>query len=142
MVDQKSRDAICERLIEYFESSGFSYLALDYAGASVRLSRERPAQEISAAAVSSEPTHVLASSVGFIESPAERRRFPQSGDQVAEGEALFAIRRFRNVLAVSAPASGILGSVLVSAGDFVEFGQPLATVLHTPSPGDEGRFET
>lgn len=109
-----SPDGTFERFAEYFQNSSFEYLALDYAGRSLRLSRER--------------TRVLASSVGFIALPAGRERFPEAGAHVVEGEALFAVRRFRNVIAVRVPASGILESVLVSKGDFVEFGQPLATV--------------
>lgn len=129
MADQASADGIFERLIEYFQSSRFEYLALDYAGGSVRLSRERPADAHAAAEVTRESTRVLASSVGFVELPAERQRFAEAGEHVAAGEVLFAIRRLRNVIAVSVPASGTVGSMLVSQGDFVEFGQPLATVM-------------
>lgn len=119
-----------ERLIEYFESSRFEYMALDYAGASLRLSRERP-KETPAHAHAAAGVYVAASAVGVVELPAGRERFPEAGDRVAEGEVLFDLRRFRSVVAMRAPASGILSSVLVTEGDFVEFGQLLTTLMHT-----------
>lgn len=133
MADQASADRIFARLIDYFQGSRFEYLALDYAGGSLRLTRAGAARErtfsdarVSAAII--EPTRVLSPSVGVVELPAGRERFAAAGEHVTEGEALFAIRRFRNVVAVSAPATGHVGSTLVSVGDFVEFGQPLTSV--------------
>ena len=60
--------------------------------------------------------------------PEGRRRFIEAGEHVMQGEVMFAIRRFRSVVAVSVPASGTVVSVRVSPGDFVEFGQSLATL--------------
>jgi biotin carboxyl carrier protein len=112
-------------LIEYFHCSGFEYLALDHGGRSIRLSRK---------AASQEPHHrnaataVLASSVGFVAKAKGRERFPRPGDIVAEGEPLFAIRRFRNAIELIAPAAGTLGAISIEEGAFVEFGEPLATI--------------
>ena len=124
-----------ERIVEYFERSRFDYLALDYGGKSVRLSR--PVRATEAGAIDETGLHaervafavnVPAPTVGFVEKVAERTRFPKAGDAVAKDEALFTLRRHKTVLAVRAAASGTLGSVWVGEGDFVEFGQPLATL--------------
>lgn len=120
-------DALFERLTEYFQGSRFEYLALDYAGSSLRFSRARPRSD-GAPAAEARTGEVLAPGVGFIELPPGRDRFPQAGERVAEGEPLFAIRRFRDALEVTAPAAGTLASIQVNQGAFVEFGQPLASV--------------
>ncbi|MBI4193842.1 MAG: hypothetical protein HY526_02060 [Betaproteobacteria bacterium] len=137
MEDQKRLDSTFERLIEYFQTSRFQYLALDYAGSSIRLSREQPSnvggslqdtRESAAIAGDTCAAQVLASSVGFVDLPPGRDRFPGAGEHVAEGDCLFAIRRFKNVVEVRAAAAGSLASILVTKDAFVEFGQPLATI--------------
>jgi biotin carboxyl carrier protein len=128
-----SSDPSLERIVEYFERSRFDYLALDYGGKSLRLSRPVRATEVGgidgsgiAAQRGTSVMNVPAPTVGFVEVAAGRTRFPQAGDAVAKDEALFTLRRHKTVLTVGAAASGTLESVLVGEGDFVEFGQPLA----------------
>lgn len=124
MADEMRTGGSFEGIIAYFRNSRFEHLALDYAGGSIRLSRDTPGTDIAA----TDRVEVRASTVGFVELPPGRARFPEAGDRVSENEVLFAIRGFRNVVTVSAAAGGTLDSVLVSAGIFVEFAQPLATV--------------
>jgi biotin carboxyl carrier protein len=124
MADELSTGGSLERIVEYFQTSRFEYLALDCTGGSIRLSRAAPGSDVAA----TDRIEVRASTVGFVDLPAGRARFPEIGDGVLESEALFAIRRFKDVITVSAAASGMLHSVLVSKGDFVEFAQPLATL--------------
>ena len=123
------RDGIFGRVVDYFQSSRFDYLALDYAGGSLRLSREPATHAGASLAATSTATTVLATSVGFVELPGGRQRLAEAGEHVEQGEAVFAIRRFRDVVVVSAPTSGTVESVLVKRGDFVDFGQPLATFV-------------
>lgn len=123
-----------ERIVEYFERSRFDYLALDYGGKSLRLLRElreggsaidqAAGSAIGAAAV----MNVLAPTIGFVEAAAGRTRFPKAGDAVEKDEALFTLRRHKAALTVHAAAGGMLESVRVAEGEFVEFGQPLATL--------------
>ena len=137
MTAQNDPDALFERLAEYFQSSRFEYLALDYAGSSLRISRaplaadgasQRAARLAPAIAPDTRGESVLASSVGVVERAPGRTRFPAAGERVAEGECLFAIRRYKNSIEVKAPTSGSLASLAVGEGAFVEFGQPLATI--------------
>lgn len=136
MEDQKPLDSRFERLIEYIRASGFQYLALDYAGFSVRFSRDpstaggalRVSRVSAAGAGQTSAAPVLAPSLGFVDLHPERARFPEAGEYTAEGECLFVIRRFKNVIEVRAAAAGSLASVMVKRGAFVEFGQPLATI--------------
>jgi biotin carboxyl carrier protein len=128
-------DPSLKRIVEYFERSRFDYLALDYGGKSLRLSRPVHATEAGAidetglgAERGTSLVNVPAPTVGVVETAAARTRFPQAGDAVAKDEALFTLRRHKTVLTVGAAASGKLESVLVGEGDFVEFGQPLATL--------------
>jgi biotin carboxyl carrier protein len=121
-----SADGTFERIIEYFQSSRFEYLALDYAGGSLRLARNT-----STHAAATRGVELRAPTVGFVQLPDGRARFPEAGDPVSENEVLFAVRRFRNAIPVTAAASGAIGCVRVSEGDFVEFGQPLATIEQT-----------
>ena len=128
-----------ERIVEFFERSGFEYLALDYAGKVLRLSRAIRAPDVHA--IESEhdaegvvsAVQVCAPSVGFVEAAAERARFPKAGDEVSKNEVLFTLRRHKSALTVRAATTGTLESVLVCEGDFVEFGQPLATLSRTNS---------
>jgi len=114
-------------LIEYFHDSAFQYLALDHGGASIRLSREAASQgETREPAV----TPVRASSVGFVTLANGRRRIPKPGERIAQGEPILAIRRYKQIIDVTAPAAGSLASIAVE-GAFVEFGEMLATI--TPS---------
>jgi biotin carboxyl carrier protein len=124
-----------ERIVEYFERSRFDYLALDHGGKSLRLSRSVRATAAGAidetgrgAERGPSAMNVPAPTVGFVEAAAGSTRFPRAGDAVAKDEALFTLRRHNTALTVVAAASGTLESVLVGAGDFVEFGQPLATL--------------
>lgn len=137
MADPKGPDGRFQRLVEYFQGSRFQFLALDYAGHSLRLSREerpsagsahRDVREGAAAAVTSGVATVLAASVGFVDLPPGRNRFPEAGESVAAGDCLFVIRRFRSEIEVRAGAAGLLASVMIGKGAFVEFGQPLATI--------------
>lgn len=138
MEDQKRLDGRYERIIEYFRTSSFQYLALDYAGFSVRLSRgpsnaggaRRDTRESAAIAGQTAAAQVLAPSLGFVDLHPGRARFPEAGEYAAEGDCLFVIRRFKNVVEVRAAAAGPLASVMVERGAFVEFGQPLATIDH------------
>jgi biotin carboxyl carrier protein len=137
MEHQKRLDSAFKGVIEYFQTSGFEYLALDCAGSSIRLSREQPSnvggllhetRESAAVDERFAAAPILASTVGFVDFPPGRDRFFEAGEHVAEGDCLFAIRRFRNMVEVRAAAAGSLASLLVRKGDFVEFGQPLATI--------------
>ncbi len=125
-----------ERIVEFFERSRFDYLALAYAGKVLRLSRANRGPGADAidetgggAERGASAVNVPAPTVGFVE--AGRARFPEAGDAVSENEALFTLRRYKSGVTVHAAASGTLESVLVSEGDFVEFGQPLATLSQT-----------
>lgn len=137
MEDQKPLDSGFERLIEYIRASSFQYLALDYAGFSVRFSRDpsaaggalRVSRGSAAAAGQTSAAQVLAPSLGFVELHPGRARFPEAGECAAAGDGLFLIRRFKNVVEVKAAAAGTLASVWVERGAFVEFGQPLATII-------------
>jgi multidrug efflux pump subunit AcrA (membrane-fusion protein) len=127
-----------ERIAEYFQRSRFEYLALDYAGKSLRFSRDIPSAEPSGIAAIEPGTaggasvlQVCAATIGFAEAAGGRGKFPKAGDAVSKNEALFILRRQKSVLTVRAVAGGTLESVLVSEGDFVEFGQPLATLSPT-----------
>lgn len=137
MVDPKAPEARFQRLVEYFQGSRFQFLALDYAGHSLRLSREQHSSagsahredcEQGAVTATSGVAMVLAASVGFVDLPPGRDRFPEAGESVAAGDCLFVIRRFRSEIEVRAGAAGLLASVLIGKGAFVEFGQPLATI--------------
>lgn len=137
MEDEKKLDRTFERLREYFRTSRFQYLALDYAGLSIRLSKEQGSnagaalqdtRQPAAIAAETSAAQVLAPSVGFVDLPPGRDRFPEAGERVAEGDCLFVIRRFKDVVEVRAAAAGTLASVLVRKGVFVEFGQPLAAI--------------
>lgn len=123
MAEETDTGVSFARIAEYFQNSRFEYLALEYAGASLRLSSDPFGPDRAAA----ERIEVRAPAVGFVELPAGRARFPEAHEPVVENEVLFAIRGFKRLAAVSVPASGTLHSILVSAGDFVEFAQPLAT---------------
>jgi biotin carboxyl carrier protein len=127
-----------ERIAEYFQRSRFEYLALDCAGKSLRFSRDIPSAEASAIAAIEQGSagrapalQVCASTIGFAEAAAGRGTFPKAGDAVSKNEALFILRRQKSLLTVYAATSGTLESVLVSKGDLVEFGQPLATLSPT-----------
>jgi biotin carboxyl carrier protein len=111
-----------EKLIAYFHGSRFDYLALDFAGVSLRLARN---EALSAA--QSVVHEVLAPSVGFMEPAAGRDRFPTTGTIVAEGEPLFTLRRFRDTIEVKAPGAGTLG-VVATQGAFVQYGECIAAV--------------
>jgi len=113
-----------ERFIAYFHDSGFEYLALDFDGYSVRLSREPLPQ--GAAASDRQSVGIVGPSVGFIALANGREHFPRAGVAVVAGEPLFTLRRFKSTMDVQAPAAGILRSVLVEEGSFVEYGQTLA----------------
>jgi len=108
-------------LVAYFEGSCFEVLALDHAGASLRLCREAP-----------RPTVALAApSVGRIGFAPGRVRLPRAGDTVQRDECLFTIRRFKASIEVKAPASGRIASLPIEPGEFVEFGQHLAAIEAT-----------
>lgn len=136
MEDRKPLDSRFERIIEYIRTSSFQYLALDYAGFSVRFSRGpataggalRVTRESAAVAGQTSAAQVLAPSLGFVDLHPGRARFPEAGEYAAEGDCLFVIRRFKNVVEVKATAAGPLASVMVERGAFVEFGQLLATI--------------
>lgn len=127
MADPKGPDGRFQRLVEYFHGSRFQFLALDYSGHSLRLSREQHSSAGSARRDVRVAT-VLAASVGFVDLPPGRNRFPEAGERVAAGDCLFVIRRFSSKIEVRAGAAGLLASVLIGKGAFVEFGQPLATI--------------
>jgi biotin carboxyl carrier protein len=124
-------DKAIDWLIEYFHRSGFEYLALDYAGHTLRLSRASASHEDR---VGAQARAVVATSIGFIAKAKGRERYPRSGDTVAEGEPLFAIRRFRNAVEVTAPAAGTLATLSIEDGAFVQYGEPLATIIEMHEP--------
>jgi hypothetical protein len=108
-------------LLQYFNASSFDYLSLEHAGRSLRLCR--------APAVLAAP--LQSSSVGVIDCAPGRAAWPHVGDQVRAGEPLFAVRRFKTVVRVDAPAAGTIACLSVAPGEFVEFGQALATIEST-----------
>ena len=112
MAAQRTPDLSC--LIDYFNGSRFEYLALEYAGAALRLQRE-PASSIA----------LLAPAAGTIELPPQRPRM-QTGQPVRRGECLFVIRRFKSAIEVPASLDGRLTEISVEPGTFVEYGQALA----------------
>ena len=107
-----------ERLIAYFRTSAFEYLALRHRRGSLTLQREPAAA----------PITVLAPSVGVIQKAAATERVARAGDAVRYGDALFSVRRFQSVVEVLAPASGRITFAHLDAGGFVEYGQALAVI--------------
>ena len=112
-----------EKLITYFHSSRFDYLALDFAGVSLRLARHQARCAEHALA-----RDVTAPSVGFIEAAVGRDHFPRDGMIVAEGEPLFTLRRFKDTIEVKAPIAGTVAAVSMTHGTFVEYGQRVAVL--------------
>lgn len=106
------------RIIEYFDASAFAYLALEVNGE--RLCIERPAR------VPAIP--VTATTVGTVYPCTPDGAFPRSGDRVTRGQPLFALRRFRSVVDVPAPCDGRLEAIHVNAGQFVQYGDALASI--------------
>jgi biotin carboxyl carrier protein len=115
-----------ERLIAYFHASRFQYLALEYGECSLRLARNH--QPDVGSAGETHRTEVEASSVGFVDLAAGREKFPQAGATAAEGEPLFSIRKWKSTIEVRAGSAGVIESVAVSRGEFVEYAQLLATI--------------
>jgi biotin carboxyl carrier protein len=131
MVDEGASEGIFKRLTEYFHRSRFDYLAIDLGEASLKLSREPADDARAAVVVNTSDTPLLSASVGFAEAPAGRKHFATRGERVKRGDVLFAVRRFKGVVPVTAPASGTVADVLVKPGEFVAFGQELARVRTT-----------
>jgi len=113
MTTPRGNDTLNEQVAEFFRAAGLQYLALDYDGKSIRLSR-------------AEPSTVIAPTVGVVVAPEGGERYPAPGDTVAQGQTLFVIRRYRSEIAVRAPAAGTLVAVLVANGAFADYGQALA----------------
>lgn len=106
-------------LIEYFERAPFAYLALDMGGRSVRLERAPvpPAVALSAPGV------------GTVAVRAQGATLPRPGERIRRGETIMVLRRFRSSIPLDSPTDGTLASIDVSPGQFVEFGQMLATLI-------------
>jgi biotin carboxyl carrier protein len=113
-----------EPLIAYFHRSRFDYLALDFAGSSLRLSRDGAASNVQRGSA----RDIVAPSVGFVEAATGRDQFPRMGMPVAEGEPLFRLRRFTDTIEVRAPTGGTLEALLVEQGTFVEYGERIAVL--------------
>lgn len=115
MTTPRGSDALNEQVAEFFRGSRLQYLALDYGGKTIRLSRP-------------DPTTVRASAVGRIASADDSQGYPAAGSAVRAGETLFLIRRYKSEIPVVSPAAGTLVAVLAADGAFVEYGEPLACV--------------
>src|SRR5690348_12169511 len=113
-----------ETLIAYFHGSRFAYLALDFAGRSLRLSRQGADSDPQGGSA----CDMVAPSVGFLEMAIGRDQFPRVGMPVAEGEPLFRLRRFTDAIEVLAPIAGTLEALRVEQGTFVEYGERIAVL--------------
>ena len=113
-----------ETLIAYFHGSRFAYLALEFAGRSLRLSREGEHSDSQHGSA----RDMVAPSVGFLETATGRDQFPRAGMLVAEGEPLFRLRRFTDSIEVLAPIGGTLEALLVEQGTLVEYGERIAVL--------------
>jgi len=76
------------------------------------------------APTASEPQRVHATSVGIFSAA----RDWAAGDAVTKGASLGAIQSLGHMTEISAPADGILTSVLIAGGAPVEYGQPLFVI--------------
>lgn len=136
MEDQEKLEKFSGRLLEYFQMSGFRYLALERDGISIRLSRGggtggglvRSVHALSTDSRGSAVEQIVATSIGHVGVPPGRDTFPRLGEAVAIGSPLFALQRFRDVIEINARTAGRLISIMVKEGDLVEFAQPLATI--------------
>ncbi len=54
--------------------------------------------------------------------------FAKVGDQVSEGQTLFIVEAMKTMNPIPAPRSGVVKEILVSDGQPIEFGEPLAVI--------------
>jgi acetyl-CoA carboxylase biotin carboxyl carrier protein len=135
-------DEILPALIARLRASGLAELEVRHAGWRVRLRRDLRSQRRSSRPASGEAAHGEApddAADGTARSPAVGYFSPgpalRVGASVQAGDPLGDVDVLGIPVEVAAPVSGLVSSLLVEAGEAVEFGQALARIETLPEPG-------